>query len=34
MLGDRLLQIYPSAPALPDRAALDEYAATLRSHFD
>jgi diadenosine tetraphosphate (Ap4A) HIT family hydrolase len=31
MLGDRLLQVYPSAPALPDRAALDEYAATLRS---
>jgi histidine triad (HIT) family protein len=31
MLGDRLLQVYPSAPALPDRATLDEYAATLRS---
>ncbi len=34
MLGDGLLQVYPSAPALPDRSTLDGYAATLRSYVD
>jgi histidine triad (HIT) family protein len=34
MLRDQLLQIYPSAAELPDRAVLDRYAATLRSHLN
>jgi histidine triad (HIT) family protein len=34
MLGDRLLQVYPSAPALPDEATRDSYAAALRLHLD
>jgi len=33
MLDDRLLQVYPSAPAVPDKPVRDEYAATLRSHL-
>jgi histidine triad (HIT) family protein len=33
ILGDRLLQVYPFHAPLPDRATLDEYAATLRSHL-
>jgi histidine triad (HIT) family protein len=34
MLRDQLLQVYPSAAELPDRAVLDRYAATLRSHLN
>jgi len=33
MLNDGLLQIYPSAPATPDKMVLDRYAATLRTHL-
>ena len=33
MLNDRLLRIYPSAAAEPDKRLRDEYAATLRSHL-
>ena len=33
MLDDRLLCIYPSAPAVPDKPLRDKYAATLRSHL-
>lgn len=33
MLNDRLLQVYPSAPALPDNAVRDQYAAMLRKHL-
>ena len=32
--GDGLLQVYPRAPALPEAARLNEYAATLRSHLE
>lgn len=32
-LGDRLLEVYPSAPALPDKLVLDKYAAMLRKHL-
>ncbi len=31
---DRMLRIYPSAPALPDRLIRDSYAQTLRSHLN
>lgn len=31
--GDGLLQVYPRAPALPDRTELDGYAAILRAHL-
>lgn len=31
--GDRLLQIYPSPPALPGKLARDRYAETLRAHL-
>jgi len=31
--GDGLLQVYPCAAALPDRAELDRYAAILRTHI-
>jgi histidine triad (HIT) family protein len=34
LLGDGLLQIYPSAATLPDRSTLDRYAATLRRLID
>jgi histidine triad (HIT) family protein len=34
MLDDHLLQVYPSAPALPDKPTRDSYAAALRSHLD
>jgi histidine triad (HIT) family protein len=34
MLDDHLLQVYPSAPALPDKPTRDSYAAALRSHVD
>jgi histidine triad (HIT) family protein len=34
MLDDQLLRVYPSAPALPDKAMRDRYAKTLRSHLD
>jgi len=33
MLGDGLLQVYPRAPALPDRSELDRYASVLRAHL-
>jgi histidine triad (HIT) family protein len=33
MANDGLLQVYPHAPALPDRAQLDRYAALLRRHL-
>ncbi len=33
IVGDGLLRVYPHAPALPDAATLDAYAATLRSHL-
>lgn len=32
-LGDGLLRIYPSPPALPDATTRDRYAAALRSHL-
>jgi histidine triad (HIT) family protein len=31
--GDGLLQVYPCAAVLPDRAELDRYAAILRTHI-
>lgn len=31
--GDRLLEIYPQAPALPERAMLDEWGARLRENL-
>ena len=31
--GDGLLNVYPSAPATPDRATLDRYAASIREHL-
>ena len=31
LIGDGLLQVYPSAPATPDEATRDRYAASLRS---
>jgi hypothetical protein len=34
MLDDQLLRVYPSAPALPDKAMRDRYAKTLRSYLD
>jgi histidine triad (HIT) family protein len=34
LLGDNLLKVFPSAPALPDEATRDAYAATLRSYLD
>jgi histidine triad (HIT) family protein len=33
-LGDRLLRVYPSAPALPERQVQEEYAAILRAHVN
>ena len=33
-VGDRLLQVYPSAPALPERQVQEEYAAILRAHMN
>ena len=33
LLHDRLLRVYPSAPALPDAVTRDRYAQTLRSHL-
>jgi histidine triad (HIT) family protein len=33
-LGDLMLRIYPSAPALPERQMQDEYAAILRAHMN
>ncbi len=33
IVGDGLLRVYPHAPALPDAATLDGYAASLRSHL-
>lgn len=33
MLDDGLLRVYPSVPALPDRAELDRYAANLRANI-
>ena len=33
MRDDRLLRVYPSAAALPDKSLRDTYAATLRSHL-
>jgi len=33
MLDDRLLRVYPSAPAIPDKPLRDTYVATLRSHL-
>jgi histidine triad (HIT) family protein len=30
---DRLLRVYPSAPALPDKLVRDRYAEALRSHL-
>lgn len=33
LVGDHLLRVYPSAPALPDRATRDRYAAILRAHL-
>ncbi len=33
ILGDGLLQVYPSAPALPDKTTRDRYAATLRAYL-
>jgi histidine triad (HIT) family protein len=33
-MGDQLLRVYPSAPALPERQAQDEYAAILRVHLN
>jgi len=34
MLGDQLLQVYPSAPTLPDKRIRDRYAETLRSYLN
>jgi histidine triad (HIT) family protein len=34
LLGDALLRVYPSAPALPDRSTLDGYAMALRRQID
>jgi histidine triad (HIT) family protein len=33
LLDDRLLRIYPSAVAVPDKSVRDKYAATLRSYI-
>ena len=33
-IGDQLLRIYPSAPALPNRQTLDQYAALLRAQLN
>jgi histidine triad (HIT) family protein len=33
ILNDRLLRVYPSAAAEPDKAMRDKYAVTLRSHL-
>jgi histidine triad (HIT) family protein len=33
LLGDRLLQVYPSAATEPDQRLRDRYAETLRSHL-
>lgn len=33
LLGDRLLQVYPSPAAEPDKRVRDRYAETLRSHL-
>lgn len=33
-MGDQLLRVYPSAPALPQKRAQDEYAAILRAHLN
>ena len=33
-IGDQLLRVYPSAPALPARRIQDEYAAILRTHLN
>jgi histidine triad (HIT) family protein len=33
LLHDRLLRVYPSAPALPDKLTRDSYAQILRSHL-
>ena len=33
LLHDRLLRVYPSAAALPDKLVRDGYAQTLRSHL-
>lgn len=33
-IGDQLLRIYPSAPALPNRQTLDRYAALLRAQLN
>jgi histidine triad (HIT) family protein len=33
LLHDRLLRVYPSAPALPDRVTRERYAESLRSHL-
>jgi len=32
LINDRLLRVYPSAAALPDKATRDRYAAILRAH--
>lgn len=34
LLGDRVLRVYPSVAALPDKRVRDGYAETLRSHLD
>jgi histidine triad (HIT) family protein len=34
VLGDQMLQIYPSAAPSPDKLVRDSYAETLRSHLD
>ncbi len=34
LIGDRLLRIYPSQVATPERQILDEYASVLRKHLD
>jgi histidine triad (HIT) family protein len=34
MLDDGLLQVYPYAPAMPDKTTRDRYASTLRSYLD
>jgi histidine triad (HIT) family protein len=33
MLQDGLLEVYPHAPAMPDKTTRDRYAATLRSYL-
>ena len=33
IVGDQLLRVYPSAPALPDKPTRDRYAAALRAHL-